>query len=416
VVARTWRVPGDAPTIQAGIGLAQIGDDVLVAPGVYTEHDLMMKDGIVVHSEGGPSATILDAAGMGIGFQCIDLMQGGTIDGLTIRNGLVAGQNESGGGIRCVGVTLTVRNCVVSQCVAGYQGGGIYASGSAIVIDACRVTNCSSSFDGGGIYAVNTRSVITDSEIVDNEAGAFSGGIMAHGPEVQILRSVVSGNVALWGATGGIGCMSPAFVIRDCVITRNACYDFGLAGGLGIDSSSGVIEGCTVAENYGYPPPGGIALSFSNVEIKTTIVALNDGPAFSLCYGSNVSEECCDVFGNSQGSVFCGDDLGGNFSDDPQFCDAANGDYTLDGQSPCLPGNHPDGVDCGLIGARDAGCGTSPTGACCFVDGPCLVLGQAACGDQGGNYMGNGTTCDPNPCEPVPIQSTTWGRIKASYR
>ena len=38
-------------------------------------------------------------------------------------------------------------------------------------------------------------------------------------------------------------------------------------------------------------------------------------------------------------------------SADLLFCDAENGDYTLDACSPCLPGNHPDGVDCGLIGA-----------------------------------------------------------------
>ena len=50
--------------------------------------------------------------------------------------------------------------------------------------------------------------------------------------------------------------------------------------------------------------------------------------------------------------------LRGNFSADPLFCDAAAGDFTLSSQSPCLPGNHPDGADCGLIGAFGQGCGT----------------------------------------------------------
>jgi len=52
-------------------------------------------------------------------------------------------------------------------------------------------------------------------------------------------------------------------------------------------------------------------------------------------------------------------DLGGNFSLDPLFCDPENGDYKLDCNSPCLPGNHPDGVDCGLIGALGQGCGAT---------------------------------------------------------
>jgi hypothetical protein len=37
-------------------------------------------------------------------------------------------------------------------------------------------------------------------------------------------------------------------------------------------------------------------------------------------------------------------------------------------------------------------------GACCFPDGHCEFLDQSACPGQ---YMGDGTTCDPNPCEQV---------------
>lgn len=46
----------------------------------------------------------------------------------------------------------------------------------------------------------------------------------------------------------------------------------------------------------------------------------------------------------------------GNISADPLFCGPDEGDLTLAANSPCLPGNHPDGVDCGLIGALGKGC------------------------------------------------------------
>ena len=83
---------------------------------------------------------------------------------------------------------------------------------------------------------------------------------------------------------------------------------------------------------------------------------------------------CSNVYGNTDGDDLCGADLGGNFSEDPLFCDAEEGDYTLDGCSPCLPGNHPHGVDCGLIGALGQGCGATV------------------------------------------VEATSWGRIKSLYR
>jgi hypothetical protein len=32
--------------------------------------------------------------------------------------------------------------------------------------------------------------------------------------------------------------------------------------------------------------------------------------------------------------------------------------FTLQEDSPCAPGRHPDGVSCGTIGALQVGCGT----------------------------------------------------------
>jgi hypothetical protein len=46
-----------------------------------------------------------------------------------------------------------------------------------------------------------------------------------------------------------------------------------------------------------------------------------------------------------------------NISMGPLFCDPGNGDFTLHSNSPCAPGNHPDGYECGLIGALDVACG-----------------------------------------------------------
>ncbi len=51
-------------------------------------------------------------------------------------------------------------------------------------------------------------------------------------------------------------------------------------------------------------------------------------------------------------------------------------------------------------------------GACCLPNGNCVITTQAGCQGQ---YMGDNTTCSPNPCKPVPIKVTTWGGIKNQY-
>lgn len=50
------------------------------------------------------------------------------------------------------------------------------------------------------------------------------------------------------------------------------------------------------------------------------------------------------------------------------------------------------------------------------MDGNCVILAEDGCARQGGSYMGDEVPCDPNPCFGFPIEKTTWGRLKATYR
>jgi hypothetical protein len=56
------------------------------------------------------------------------------------------------------------------------------------------------------------------------------------------------------------------------------------------------------------------------------------------------------------------------------------------------------------------------TGACCFPSGACLEGTAADCEGAGGSYMGDGVPCDPDPCGATPVESPTWGRMKAFFR
>lgn len=54
-------------------------------------------------------------------------------------------------------------------------------------------------------------------------------------------------------------------------------------------------------------------------------------------------------------------------------------------------------------------------GACCDpATGDCTITEEIYCA---GNWLGPDFGCDPNPCEqPSPVESSSWGQIKANYR
>jgi len=49
--------------------------------------------------------------------------------------------------------------------------------------------------------------------------------------------------------------------------------------------------------------------------------------------------------------------------------------------------------------AQDAGQEGGEVGACCLPDGMCHILEEDACYDADGYFWGEGTVCQPNPCE-----------------
>lgn len=54
-------------------------------------------------------------------------------------------------------------------------------------------------------------------------------------------------------------------------------------------------------------------------------------------------------------------------------------------------------------------------GGCCFMDGSCRLLPRGECEAAGGYIQGN--SCGSYYCSaPIPVERTSWGRIKAAYR
>ncbi len=91
------------------------------------------------------------------------------------------------------------------------------------------------------------------------------------------------------------------------------------------------------------------------------------------------------------------------------FCDGYCAMLT---QADCIARG---GILIGWTDCEPAVCAPPPPGACCLGH-ECLITNGWCCTLQSGTFMGFDTVCNPNPCEGTPVQPTTWGRIKASFR
>lgn len=351
--ARTWRVElggsGDAPTVQAAIDSAGAGDLILVGPGRYTwtnqgsgnEYALIRfmrgKNDFVLRGEGGASVTILDAQYQGrvMYFQGYNTV---TVEGFTLTNGVApAFGNYAGGGVAAHLAPPVMRDCVITNNSA-QSGGGVWCGGWSTM----RFENCEFSWNsanvGGGIRFINsgTTCVISGCVFKYNTATGEGGAVAVYSAAVDSDNSVFAFNTA--GTRGG------AFDVQS--------------------AHASTVSGCTFADNTG-PTAGGLYLiQTPDWTISSCIISWNGlGAGLSLGTGGGVQLSCTDIYGNDGGDGLPSGvvDLGGNFSLNPEFCGIRGSfNYYLQGDSPCVAGNHPAGTSCGLIGARPLACGMVP--------------------------------------------------------
>jgi hypothetical protein len=234
---------------------------------------------------------------------------------------------------------------------------------------------------GSAMYS--DSDVVLDRVMFDNNSAggiyAFGGTLFLTGGTATLTDVVFTGNITTGGNANTYGVLllgnCPASTLTRVTLIGN---ESPYAPAVAFSGCSPTVTNCTVYGNYTYPYSAVMCMDGASPILERTIIASNTGgPAFDCGDGHPVLD-CCDILGNEGGDwVGCIEDqlgINGNISANPLFCDPGNGDLTLDCNSPCLPGNHPDGVDCGTIGAHGMGCGATS------------------------------------------VEETTWGRIKAGYR
>jgi hypothetical protein len=381
--ARTWHIKpdgtGDAPTIVDAVFAASSGDTILLAPGTYSGLGNFGIDtlglSLTFTSETGPESTIIDCQGLGPGFWIAD--GSAVISGITVENGK-DWEGNPGAGIRGARV---ITNCIVRNNHSDSRGGGIYCWAPATVSKNVVVNNTAQV--GGGIY-FEGNVVVTENTVIGNTAEMAGGGICGEssaGFVATVSRNTVKGNSSMYEAGGiaaggyvvftenvvcdntawagaGILCQSRATLTNN-VIYGNCAQTRG--GGILCDGPQAKILGNTVCENSA-PQGAGIAFERDGdyAQVERTIIAFNtQGPGVECFDGTTPGWFfCCDIFGNEGGNAICPCEQRDNFSLDPQFCGIlGTGNYQLQSDSPCAPGNHPAGANCELIGARPVLCG-----------------------------------------------------------
>jgi parallel beta-helix repeat protein/predicted outer membrane repeat protein len=193
LLAATINVPGDQPTIQAGIDAAVSGvDEVVVAAGSYLENINLNGQAITLRSADGAATTTIDGTLIGPVITCSSGEGAGTvIQGFTILNG----QNTFGGGLVCTSASPTVIDCIFRSNRANQHGGAVACQSNANpTFTNCLFTLNIANTRGGVFYNDSSSPTITNCTLVNNQ-GFMNGAVFNQSGSAVMANSVIWSNM-----------------------------------------------------------------------------------------------------------------------------------------------------------------------------------------------------------------------------
>ena len=280
-------------SISNALSVAVSGGGILVADGEYGPIERTDNADILIQSMNGAATTLINGGGTR---RCASL-----------------GPNATHTNIVLWGFTLTNGVAVASR------GGGALAG---TLVDCVLVANAATGtggIDGGG--GAHSSTLINC--ILRGNTARLGGGVYG----ATLVNCTLTGNTA--NVNGGGAAVS---TLVNCLLTGNTA---GIGGGAWGGAAGGTLRNCTVWKNTATSRNNGGGVVGGTVYNSIVWGNTNAGGLTNQNFGSENPNLYIMTFTNS-----CTTPLPpggtGNIAADPRFVDAANGDFRLQYNSPCI--------------------------------------------------------------------------------
>jgi len=242
-----------------GGGNTIVFSNIVTGTITLTSSELMITNDVTIQ---GPGASVLAISGNNAR-RVFNLANAKVeLAGLRITLGST---NFSGGGISCVGGSLALNDCIVSQNAANSGGGGgIYAS------TMLAATNCS--------FVANATSASM------SPGSGWGSAIAQNGGSLALANCAFYQNAS--GSFGTIYFTGSQATLFNCTLAQNSAP---IGGGLYVSGGTVLVESCTIFTNRASLYSGGVWKYFdATVTVRNSVIAGNrnfSGAVMPDCYG-----------------------------------------------------------------------------------------------------------------------------------